>query len=235
MTAISDKGPLPDYGAGMYEGFDHIHWWVGNARMFADWWVDRFGFTRIAYRGLETGSRDVVTHVISNGRVVFAVSSQLNPVATMCAGDEMGRHLAMHGDGVKDVAFRVTDCARVYASLVGRGGVSVSPPTESVDAGGRVIMASVATYGDTIHTLVERKAYHGPFLPGYRAAAEEPSAIATCTPKPVFEGCVCVCGGGVQRGERAERAGTARVSDHRRLPRARRSWTTSWATSRQTR
>jgi hypothetical protein len=156
------------------------------AQLFADWWCDRFGFVRVAYKGLETGSRDVCTHVVRNGDVVYAISSQLNPRATECCGDEMGRHLALHGDGVKDVAFRVTDCAKVYASLMARGGVSVAPPTESKDEFGSVVTASIATYGETIHTLVQRSAYSGPFLPGFRAVSEAPSAIATCTPPVVF-------------------------------------------------
>ena len=201
------------------------------AQLFADWWCDRFGFVRVAYKGLETGSRDVCTHVVRNGDVVYAISSQLNPRATECCGDEMGRHLALHGDGVKDVAFRVTDCAKVYASLMARGGVSVAPPTESKDEFGSVVTASIATYGETIHTLVQRSAYSGPFLPGFRAVSEAPSAIATCTPPVVFS---------VRARARARGAVQQPMCVQEYLfaaarARARRSSTTSSATSPQTR
>ncbi len=80
----------------------------------ADWYVARMGFQRFAYRGLETGSRDIVSHAVRNGKVVFVFSSALNPGGCVVAGDEMGSHLTKHGDGVKDVAFTVTDVRSIF-------------------------------------------------------------------------------------------------------------------------
>lgn len=113
-------------------------------------------------QGLETQSRDYVTHVVSNNDIVYAFTSALNPDNT-----EFTAHLGRHGDGVRDVAFRVDDATGIYNKAVERGATSVAEPKEFRDDNGAVIMASVKTYGDTIHTFVQRVDYKGPFLPGY--------------------------------------------------------------------
>ncbi len=108
---------------GAYLGFDHVHLWVGNAHQAAGYYVARFGFEPLAFRGLETGSREVMTHVVRLGRVVFAFSSSLVP-----GNSAFAEHLARHGDSVRDVEFRVSDCRAVYDRAVERGAVPVSPP-----------------------------------------------------------------------------------------------------------
>uniref|UniRef100_A0A7S1C8I8 4-hydroxyphenylpyruvate dioxygenase n=1 Tax=Bicosoecida sp. CB-2014 TaxID=1486930 RepID=A0A7S1C8I8_9STRA len=164
-----------------YTGFDHVHWWVGNAKQTADWYTSRMGFKRVAYRGLETGSRDVVTHVVVQGTIRFAFSSQLNVGATTCLGADMGEHFVKHGDAVKDVAFAVEDCRRIFEAAKARGAEVVSEPEEVTDDDGTVVMATIKTYGDTLHTFVERGSYSGAFLPGFKAV-EEVDPLVTCTP-----------------------------------------------------
>ena len=102
-------------------------------------------------------------HVVKSGDIVYAFESPL--------GDhpEMHAHHAKHGDGVKDVAFTVDDAAGIYKKAIERGANSVREPETLKDEHGSVIVASVCTYGDTIHTFVQRVDYKGPFLPGYRA------------------------------------------------------------------
>ncbi|KAL1922769.1 uncharacterized protein VTP21DRAFT_9145 [Calcarisporiella thermophila] len=146
-----------------YEGFDHITLWVGNAKQAASWYCIKFGFKPIAYRGLETGSRDIVSHVVSNNKITLVLQSALNP-----NHPEISAHHATHGDGVKDVAFTVDDTRAVYEYAVKNGAKGVRDPWEETDENGTVVLATVATYGDTVHTFVERKNYKGPFLPGYR-------------------------------------------------------------------
>lgn len=180
MSAYTDKGEKPTYGP--LCGFDHIHWWVGNAKQAASWYVARFGFEEVAYRGLETGSRNVVTHVVRQGKILFAFSSPLNPGATALDGDEIGAHLCKHGDGVKDVAFSVSDCRSLYASAMSRGAESILAPTEMTDDNGTVVMATIKTYGDTLHSFVERKEYRGVFLPGYKAVDGSRDPMLTITP-----------------------------------------------------
>jgi 4-hydroxyphenylpyruvate dioxygenase len=165
------KGEDPGYGK--LFGFDHVHWWVGNAKQAASWFVARFGFKEVAYRGLETGSRDVVTHVVQMNDIRFAFSSQLNPGGLFVTGGEVGAHLTKHGDGVKDVAFAVADCRKIFDSAVSRGAEVVVEPHEEKDEHGVVILATIKTYGDTVHTFVQRGSYAGAFLPGYRAVTKE--------------------------------------------------------------
>jgi 4-hydroxyphenylpyruvate dioxygenase len=128
----------------------------------AGWYIARFGFRPFAYKGLETGNRDVVTHVIRQNDIIFAFSSPLNP------GNKIyGAHQEMHGDGVKDIAFTVDDAKGIYHMAMKNGAKSVMEPTELKDKHGTVTLASIQTYGDTIHTFVQRSNYSGTFLPGY--------------------------------------------------------------------
>jgi len=113
---------------------------------------------------LETGNRDFCTHVVQNGKVIFAFVSPLNP-----GNAEFAQHMERHGDGVRDVAFHVDDAAGIFNKAVSRGAKPVQEPTELKDEDGVVIVSSVQTYGDTIHTFVERRDYKGVFLPGFKA------------------------------------------------------------------
>lgn len=152
--------PVP---ATKFEAFDHLHFWVGNAKQAATFYIARFGFKPFAYKGLETGSRDIVTHVIKQNNIVFAFSSPLQP-----GNSEMGAHQEKHGDGVKDVAFAVEDAEAAYNAAVANGAKSVRPVEKvECDKDGTIVLASVQTYGDTIHTFVQRSAYKGAFLPGF--------------------------------------------------------------------
>jgi len=123
------------------------------------------GFEYVAYQGLETGHRDFVTHVVRNGEITYCLTSPLNPTEPNA---EFAEHHAKHGDGVKDVAFTVDDATAIYNKAISRGAESAMEPTTTEDENGKVIMAAVKTYGDTIHTFVQRDGYNGVFLPGYK-------------------------------------------------------------------
>ena len=166
-----------------YRGYDHITWYVGNAKQAASYYITRMGFRPLAYRGLETGSRYIASHVVSNGQVTFVLTSPIRS-----PGDQEGsisktdaqllgeihNHLTKHGDAVKDVAFEVDDVRAVYNEAIANGAGSVQQPTVLKDKlEGEVVTAVIKTYGDTTHTLVERSRYRGAFMPGYRPAATE--------------------------------------------------------------
>ena len=139
-----------------------------------------FSYTDTVQRGLETGDRVAATHVVQNGSVRFAFRSPLRSPevkSRMTSEDatsleEMHNHLQAHGDALKDVAFQVDDVVTLFEAAVRNGAKVVKTPYELSDTEGKVICATIATYGDTTHTLVQRSAYTGSFLPGYRAATE---------------------------------------------------------------
>lgn len=160
MTSYTDKGPKPE--SGRFIHFDHVTFWVGNAKQAANYYCIHCGFEPVAYKGLETGSRRVVTHVIRQNRIFFQFQSALNPY-----DKEYGEHLIRHGDGVKDVAFSVEDLPAILQRARERGATVIKDIWEESDADGTVKMAVVQTYGDTVHTLVDRSNYKGVFLPGY--------------------------------------------------------------------
>jgi len=156
--------PTERPAGGRFDGFDHIHFWVSNAKQVATFYIARFGFIPQAYRGLETKSRQTATHVVKQNDIVLAFSSPLLPEAT-----DIGRRLMITGDAVKDVAFRVEDCRAIYRKAIERGAKSIQEPVEDKDEHGSVVRATVQTYGDTVHSFIERKNYSGPFLPGFIA------------------------------------------------------------------
>ncbi|SPO05398.1 probable 4-hydroxyphenylpyruvate dioxygenase [Cephalotrichum gorgonifer] len=165
-----------------YQGYAYVHWWVGNAKTTASYYVTRMGFRRVAYKGLETGSRYVASHVVSNGSVTFVLTSPLVTPDKAGLSDaerniiaEMHEHQKVHGDAVKDVAFDVDNVELLYNQAVKKGAVSVSAPEVIKDESGSATLATIRTYGDTTHTLVDRNSYGGAFLPGFRAeTAQDP-------------------------------------------------------------
>lgn len=147
---------------GQFYGFHHINFYVSNAKQAASFYTTRFGYTPLAYKGLETGSKEVCCHVVRQNKIIIVFSSNLQPVE-----NEISRHVAKHSDGVRDVAFHVEDARSLYEKAVSRGAKSIREPEELKDEFGSVIVASVQTYGDTIHTLVQNVNYTGVFLPGF--------------------------------------------------------------------
>ncbi|MGZ6793164.1 MAG: 4-hydroxyphenylpyruvate dioxygenase, partial [Mycobacteriales bacterium] len=148
------------------EGWDHVRFVVGNARQAAHFYATAFGMTLTAYRGPETGWRTSAEYLLESGGVRFLVT------APVVAGTADGEHHARHGDGVVDVALRVSDCQLAHDLAVARGATSLLEPTVSEDAFGKVVTAAISTYGETRHTFVQRSDYSGPFLPGF--VAREP-------------------------------------------------------------
>jgi len=143
------------------EGWDHVELWVGNAKQAAHFYDNALGFTPVAYAGPETGVRDRASYMLQQGHIRFVVTSGLR------ADSEIARFCHAHGDGVKDVALTVPSASEAYRQAVQRGGVSVHEPHWVEDEHGRVELASIGTYGETVHTFVNRSEYSGPYLPGY--------------------------------------------------------------------
>lgn len=182
-TALSSNISVMSDQTDAYRGYDHVTWYVGNAKQTASHYIARMGFRRIAYKGLETGSRFIASHVVSNNRVTFVLTSPIQgpivrdkniPAYDMKLLDDIYAHLRKHGDAVKDVAFEVDDVRAVYSNAVAKGAFIVHEPWTIADRmDGEVTSAVIGTYGDTTHTLIERSKYHGVFLPGYCAVTTE--------------------------------------------------------------
>ena len=149
--------------ASRFLGWDHVEWWVGNARAFAGFLAGAFGFRVVAYAGPETGVGDRASYVLEQGAVRFVVTGALSPASPIAA------HVRAHGDGVRDLAIAVSDAAATYEAALARGAVGLRPPWIEEDDAGKLVRATIATYGDTEHSFVERHAYSGPFAPGFAA------------------------------------------------------------------
>jgi 4-hydroxyphenylpyruvate dioxygenase len=204
-TSPPTKDASSSSSLNQYRGYDHIHWYVGNAKQAASYYVTRFGFQRVAYRGLETGSRVIASHVVRNGDVTFLLSSPLRGLGSCDQSHagagrdarfseeekealrEIHAHLERHGDGVKDVAFEVDNVDAVFGAAVRNGARVVGEPKVLRDRDGEVKVATIKTFGDTTHTLVERRAYTGVFLPGYRSDVGRVDPMSRFLPRVELE------------------------------------------------
>ncbi len=145
-------------------GTDYIEFYVGNAKQAALYYRTAFGFQLVGYRGPETGVRDRASYLLQQGKVRFVLTTALTP------DHPVAEHVQRHGDGVRDLALWVDDTRDAYAKAVERGALPAQEPTVLRDDNGEVVIAAIKTYGDTIHSLVERRNYRGLFLPGFRRA-----------------------------------------------------------------
>lgn len=163
MSTSPDKRLVASTDSFPINGTDHLEFYVGNAKQSSLYYQAALGFELVAYAGPETGVRDRVSYVLQQDKIRIVLSSSLQP------GTEISRHVAEHGDGVKVLALWVDDAAKAYETAISRGAESAFAPKKLQDEDGEVVMAALKTYGDTIHTLVERKNYQGVFLPGFQA------------------------------------------------------------------
>jgi 4-hydroxyphenylpyruvate dioxygenase len=159
----------PEHDAMPVHGIDHVEFYVGNAAQAAHFFTCAYGFTETAYAGLETGRRDRVSHVLEQGRIRIVLTG------TLMGEDEISAHHARHGDGVHKIALSVPDAAAAYEHAVAHGARGVQTPHWAEDEHGRVQLASIETYGDTLHLFVQRDGYEGPFLPGFAGRGEAPT------------------------------------------------------------
>ncbi|GII25325.1 4-hydroxyphenylpyruvate dioxygenase [Planosporangium mesophilum] len=143
------------------KGLDHIRFYVGNAKQSAHYYSTAFGMTCVAYRGPEQGYRDHAEYVLVSGGARFVV------VGGVHANAEATRHYARHGDGIVDIALEVPDVDKAYQHATAQGATGIEAPYDLTDEHGTVRVAAVATYGETRHTLIDRRGYSGPFLPGF--------------------------------------------------------------------
>jgi 4-hydroxyphenylpyruvate dioxygenase len=142
-------------------GTDYVEFHVGNAKQAAHYYQTAFGFQLAGYRGPETGVRDRVSYLLTQNKIRLVLTSALGP------DGPIAEHVNKHGDGVRDIALWVDDARDAYRKAVDRGARGVQEPTVLRDDKGEVVLAAIGIYGDTIHSIVERRNYKGLFLPGF--------------------------------------------------------------------
>jgi len=153
---------MPEHDFLPIQNFDFVEFYVGDAKQSAFYFCNAWGFTPIAYAGLETGIRDRSSYVLEQGNIRLVITSSLVP------SGEIAEHVKLHGSGVKTIALRMDDASKAYQETTSRGANGVIEPTTLSDDKGIVKLSAIATYGETLHTFVERNQYRGVFMPGYR-------------------------------------------------------------------
>jgi 4-hydroxyphenylpyruvate dioxygenase len=143
------------------KGVDYLQFLVGNAKQAAHYYSTAFGMTCVAYRGPEQGYRDHAEYVLVSGSARFLITGAVH------AGASGSSHVAAHSDGIYDIAIEVPDVDAAFKHAVASGARGVTEPHDLSDEHGTVRIAAIATYGDTVHSLVDRSRYDGPFMPGF--------------------------------------------------------------------
>lgn len=161
LTERSEKATATQNDFLPIHGTDHVEFYVGNAKQAAYFYRAAMGFSIVAYRGPETGTRDRVSYVLQQNKIRFVLTTPLLP-----SGD-IADHILRHGDGVKSIALWVDDAQSAWEETTRRGARGVQAPFKIQDDNGEARLSSIALYGDTIHTFVERGEYRGVFLPGF--------------------------------------------------------------------
>jgi 4-hydroxyphenylpyruvate dioxygenase len=169
-------------------GTDFIEFYVGNAKQASHYYRSAFGFELLAYRGPETGTRDRASYLLQQNKVRLVLTSPLSP------DHPIADHVHRHGDGVRDIALWVDNAREAFQVAVERGARPAQEPTVLRDDQGEVILAGIHTYGDTIHSLVERRNYRGLFLPGFQPVTSR------FNPEPIGLQYVDHCVGNVELG-----------------------------------
>ena len=154
------------------KGIDHVEFWVGNAKQAAAYYRALWGFTPVAYAGLETGVRDRASYVLAQNEIRFVFTAPLTP------DGEVADHVRKHGDGVHDIAFAVDDVRSAWEETTRRGARSALEPAELEGKKGILRRSAIHTYGEVLHSFIDRSEYRGTFAPGYHRIAS-PAAAAT--------------------------------------------------------
>jgi len=174
-SSTSKARPITEEGDFLQiKSIDHVHFYVGNAKHALYYWWKAFGFTPVAYSGLETGNRDFASYVLQSGKIRFVLSAAYNPTS------EIAAHHMVHGDGVKTIALEVEDVAQAWKETTKRGGKSAWKPREEKDENGIFRTSAIHTYGETLHVFVDRSGYRG-FAPSYQSLKgkyAEPTGLA---------------------------------------------------------
>jgi 4-hydroxyphenylpyruvate dioxygenase len=142
--------------------FDHLEFYVGNAKQAASFYETFFNFTNTAYRGLETGSRKVASYVMEQGAIRLVLSAALNP------DHPIAQSVLKHSDHVAVIALQVPDVVAAYQQVTARGAIAAMPPTIAEDETGILQYAAIHIYGDVILKFIDRQTYRGVFAPQFQ-------------------------------------------------------------------
>lgn len=131
--------------------FSYITFWVSNSKQTAMYFVSQFGFTIIDYQGMEQGYTSTSTYILQSdggcGGVYFIVKSCVLPEH----GCVLSKYVTLHGDSIKDIAFKVDDCESIYHKAIEKGAISVCKPHVK----NACVIATIKTMTDITHTFVE--------------------------------------------------------------------------------
>jgi 4-hydroxyphenylpyruvate dioxygenase len=168
LAGMQKQNPVP------LKGFDYIELYVGNARQAAHYYRTAFGFSPIAYAGLETGIRDRTSFVLQQNDIRLVLTAPLTP------DGPIAEHVKLHGDDVRDIAFTVDNAEESFALAVEHGATPILEPTVYTDQNGSMVKATIGAFGDTVHSFIQRDGFYGgTFFPEFHVIQNPPPAVST--------------------------------------------------------
>lgn len=149
--------------------FDHLEFYVGNAKQAAMFYEKCFGFSNIAYRGLETGSRETTSYLMKQGEIQFVLTAAMHPE------HPISKSVLKHGDAIAIIALEVPNADKAYWETTSRGALGAIEPTEAKDQFGVFRYSAIHAYGDILIKFIERADYAGAFAPGFESRQAYPN------------------------------------------------------------
>ncbi len=139
-------------------GIDHVEMYVDNLARACEFYQTAMGFTPIARTDPHEKTQSIL---LKQHNIRLVLTASLDPTSLVA------KHVSIHGNGVKDIAFLVKDVGKTFDELHNRGAIPISPPTLLQDNYGKMIKASIRTFGDTQHSLLERSVDKPDWLPNF--------------------------------------------------------------------
>jgi 4-hydroxyphenylpyruvate dioxygenase len=175
MATVADELVTLKQGTSLLlKGFDYLEFYVGNAYQAAHFYRNLYGFKPVAFAGLETGVRDRVSIVLEQNEIRLVLTTALTP------DHPITRHVSLHGDDVRDIAFTVDDAEGAYKAAIRNGAHSILPPTEFGGQRGSMVKATVAALGETVHSFIQRDGRcGGAFFPDFQPIENPPPSVPT--------------------------------------------------------
>ncbi len=155
-----------DYGD-VFNSVDAVEYYVGSARQWAYYHRHALGFDLVGYAGPETGVRDRVSYLMKQGNVKMIFTSFLNYTSPIAD------HVKYHGDGVRDISMKVDNLGDTIDFIKQKGVAKYDAPKKIKTGNGTLNVATLRSYGETLHTLNDYSEYEDNLPPGFQEVGQK--------------------------------------------------------------
>ena len=153
------------------DSIDSVEFYVGSAKQWAFFHKTAMGFKMLGYAGPETGVRDRVSYLMGQGSMKLKLTSFLDQ------NSSIAEHVRKHGDGVRDISFRVDNIDDTATEVSRRGVVKMGKIETVKTPSGKLRRSVVPTYGETMHTINDYSEYDDALPPDFQEVEGESTPV----------------------------------------------------------